>query len=181
MNLKLFPPMEKKLNESSKMEKEVSAGVLVVQTYHQEAKVLLIRTTRGIEIPKGHVEGNETIQEAALRELNEEAGVQGNVNFLLKQELFHKSEYLVQNRKMKKEKIQKEVYFFLGVPGEGFALTDAHEKSTLSALWFSKQDLLSLPAKEVPIVGDHREIASLALKLYEEEQVEKETDKGIDK
>ncbi|WP_109772839.1 NUDIX hydrolase [Quadrisphaera granulorum] len=63
---------------------EVSAGGIVVETSTGEARAALIaRLNRAGRLewclPKGHLEGDETPQEAAVREVAEETGITGVV------------------------------------------------------------------------------------------------------
>src|SRR5579883_3117253 len=58
--------------------KTVSAGALILREVDGELKIALAqrkRKTRTWVIPKGHVEPGETIEQAALREIYEEAGL----------------------------------------------------------------------------------------------------------
>lgn len=64
----------------------VSAGGVVVKKEHDLYSVLLLRDTRFPEwyLAKGHVEPNETLEQAALREVAEEAGIHFvRIHFLL--------------------------------------------------------------------------------------------------
>ncbi len=63
---------------------ETSAGGLVVDVVHgvPHAAIIARRNRAGrIEwcLPKGHLEGEETVEEAALREVSEETGIQGRI------------------------------------------------------------------------------------------------------
>ena len=63
---------------------EESAGGLVVDTAHVDQPVALIarHDKRGRliwSIPKGHIEAGESAQAAAIREVEEETGIRGNV------------------------------------------------------------------------------------------------------
>ena len=59
---------------------ERSAGGVVVRQSGDGTKVLLIRDPyRKWGLPKGHLEGGEGAQEAALREVREETGLEGLV------------------------------------------------------------------------------------------------------
>lgn len=54
------------------------SGAIVVRLDQEEPRVLLVTAKRNPDrwiFPKGHVEKNETAEEAALREAREEAGV----------------------------------------------------------------------------------------------------------
>lgn len=55
------------------MKETQSAGGVIL---NEEGQVLLVEQRRGVwSLPKGHLEGNETPLEAALREIDEETGV----------------------------------------------------------------------------------------------------------
>ena len=74
-----------KIIESEKPE-AVSAGGMVVSSYGQSVRILLVRDINYDDwvCPKGHVEPGETLGQAALREIKEEAGVtEANILFEL--------------------------------------------------------------------------------------------------
>ena len=63
---------------------EISAGGVVVDTSDAELRVAIIaRFNRGGRLewclPKGHPEGKETNEEAAVREIEEETGIDGSI------------------------------------------------------------------------------------------------------
>ncbi|MBT1004307.1 NUDIX hydrolase [Paenarthrobacter sp. DKR-5] len=63
---------------------EISAGGVIVDTSDDELRVAIIaRLNRGGRLewclPKGHPEGNENNQEAAIREIAEETGIDGHI------------------------------------------------------------------------------------------------------
>jgi len=58
------------------------AGAVVVRPGKSEPRILLVTARRNPDnwiFPKGHVEAGESLQDAALREAREEAGVNGKV------------------------------------------------------------------------------------------------------
>jgi 8-oxo-dGTP pyrophosphatase MutT (NUDIX family) len=64
------------------MAKFRQAGAIIVRTWRRELRILLVTARRNPQnwiFPKGHVEGQERLQDAALREAREEAGVDGKV------------------------------------------------------------------------------------------------------
>ena len=59
---------------------EVSAGGVLIQRFEGESRALVIRARKeGFEVPKGHIEPQETKEAAALRELREETGLVSSV------------------------------------------------------------------------------------------------------
>jgi 8-oxo-dGTP pyrophosphatase MutT (NUDIX family) len=90
------------------MEKQVSAGIV---PYHKEDKeYLLLHYQAGHwDFPKGHVEKQETLEEAALRELYEETGIkEAHVIKGFKERIEY---YFKEHDRL----IYKEVYFFLAL------------------------------------------------------------------
>jgi 8-oxo-dGTP pyrophosphatase MutT (NUDIX family) len=62
------------------MEMEKTAGGVVYRIQNGRLEVLLIHDRFGyISIPKGHLENDETVEEAALREIEEETGIRGKI------------------------------------------------------------------------------------------------------
>jgi 8-oxo-dGTP pyrophosphatase MutT (NUDIX family) len=58
------------------MPTELSAGVIVFRNVDAHREYLLLRSAHGHwEFPKGHLEADETWQQAAMRELAEESGI----------------------------------------------------------------------------------------------------------
>jgi 8-oxo-dGTP pyrophosphatase MutT (NUDIX family) len=107
---------------------EVSAGGVVVH----EGKVLVIVPTRRaadgshvLGLPKGHLDGDETLAQAAAREVREETGVTAE----LVQELGEVRYWYVRDRR----RVAKSVHFFLFsyVSGD---VTD-HDEEVLEARW----------------------------------------------
>lgn len=62
------------------MKYEKSCGVVTYILINNEIHYLLVRQTNGfLSFPKGHVEGDETEEETALRECLEETGLRVNI------------------------------------------------------------------------------------------------------
>ena len=59
------------------MQHEKSCGAIVYRTFHGNIELLLIKNQNGghWSFPKGHVEGAETEEETAVREIMEETGI----------------------------------------------------------------------------------------------------------
>ncbi|MFT4245832.1 MAG: NUDIX hydrolase [Micrococcaceae bacterium] len=142
------------------MVKEVSAGGLVVDFSTEEAMVAIIcRTNRGGKIewclPKGHVEKNETNEEAAVREVAEETGIEGEILDYLGTVNYR---FVV-----KGTRIYKTVYHYL-MKKVGGKLTVENDPDAEAddAEWVPLKDLpkwLSFP--------NERKISNLAAKKYE--------------
>ena len=63
------------------MKKEKSCGAVVYKIINKQLKILILKMQRGhYSMPKGHVEGNETEEETALREIKEETNLDVNID-----------------------------------------------------------------------------------------------------
>ncbi|MFH2020560.1 MAG: NUDIX domain-containing protein [archaeon] len=91
------------------MKEEISAGIVVYLNSKGERKYLILHYEEGhFDLPKGHLEGKETPQEAAIRETKEETGL--NIKIIPG---FEESiTYYFTDRT--KNKIHKKVIFFVG-------------------------------------------------------------------
>lgn len=65
------------MKKDTKKSEAVSAGGIIIRHTDSDLELLLIRDKRYTAwvVPKGHVEDGETLEQAALREIKEEAGV----------------------------------------------------------------------------------------------------------
>jgi 8-oxo-dGTP pyrophosphatase MutT (NUDIX family) len=63
------------------MKREFSAGGLVIRRFRGRPHVAVVRVKGGAvaALPKGHPDGGESMQEAAVREVREEAGLEAEV------------------------------------------------------------------------------------------------------
>jgi 8-oxo-dGTP pyrophosphatase MutT (NUDIX family) len=89
------------------MEKEKSCGAVIFRKQKSELEVLIIRQNEGHWcFPKGHVEGNETEQETAAREVKEETGAE--VRFI--------GGFREETHYSPKEGVEKDVVWFIAAP-----------------------------------------------------------------
>ena len=78
---------------------EVSAGAIIYTIINEERQYLLIRDFHGnYGFPKGHLEEGETEEEAAIREIREEVGLEVELDTSFREEL----NYLMPNGILKK-------------------------------------------------------------------------------
>ena len=126
-----------------------SAGAIILREIEGELKIALAqhqRTDKTWVLPKGHVEDGETIEEAALREIYEEAGLD-NVQLIR-----HLGTILRTSVKINGDVVHKTIHFFLA-----YALSN-NQSPTPSDLSFTE-------------VGWFRPGDAIELLPYEEEQV----------
>jgi 8-oxo-dGTP pyrophosphatase MutT (NUDIX family) len=87
-----------------------SAGAIILREVEGELKIALAQHQRSDKtwvLPKGHVEEGETIEEAALREIYEEAGLD-NVQLIK-----HLGTILRTSVKINDDVVHKTIHFFL--------------------------------------------------------------------
>lgn len=62
---------------------EISSGIALIKLDKDIPKLLLIKIRNNVfELPKGHLEENETLIETAIRELREETFLTSKINFI---------------------------------------------------------------------------------------------------
>ena len=94
------------------MKKYISAGIVVYRMHENKREYLLLQHSGNFghwDFPKGKVEANETLKEAAHRELLEEAGVTAKIILG-----FQESFTYFFTRREDDQKAEKEVTFFIG-------------------------------------------------------------------
>jgi len=117
--------------------KEKSCGVILVLRNDNEDKFLILQQTQGNwSFPKGHIDGDETPIECAIRELSEEAGIT-DVEFA---ELPSIEEYYVVDKAG--QKYDKTVELFIA-----FAKNDKviiQESEIINYKWVTYQEAINL-------------------------------------
>ena len=100
---------------------EVSAGAIIYTEMNVERQYLLIRDFHGnYGFPKGHLEKGETEEEAAIREIREEVGLEVELdtsfreelnyimpNGILKKSIYYLASYRDQTPIMQEEEVQE--------------------------------------------------------------------------
>lgn len=87
--------------------KEISAGGVVYRHHDGQLQIQLIRDRYGkITLPKGKMEPGETIEQTALREIEEETGITGRIVEPIE---IIKYQYHLQQQ----GKVDKEVHYYL--------------------------------------------------------------------
>eukprot|EP01055_Gregarina_sp_Pseudo9_P002489 Gregarina_sp_Pseudo_9__2488@NODE_2768_length_879_cov_7_995238_g2533_i0_p1_GENE_NODE_2768_length_879_cov_7_995238_g2533_i0NODE_2768_length_879_cov_7_995238_g2533_i0_p1_ORF_typecomplete_len186_score25_26NUDIX/PF00293_28/9_7e13_NODE_2768_length_879_cov_7_995238_g2533_i027560 len=118
---------------------EVSAGLILMRKRCNpgEHEALVICRSGDLELPKGHVEGQETLIETAQRELVEETGV---LNDILIGPKVGVAKYMVRSTRAPYvgQMVPKEVHYFSAFLCEGDALNlGAREIATKKLQWIS--------------------------------------------
>ena len=103
-----------------------TAGGVVLRQRNGEPEILMVRKSDGLLVfPKGHIESGETIEQAAMREVEEETGLQDLL-------LFEKLGVVVRSSVEKTgEQVIKEIHLFR-ISSSSFL----HHKSEEAYGWF---------------------------------------------
>jgi 8-oxo-dGTP pyrophosphatase MutT (NUDIX family) len=145
--------------ESNSNHTEVSAGGFVISKSDPSQVALMARFNRGGKlewcIPKGHLEENETSEQAALREVFEETGLEAEIIA----ELGEVNYQFIQDG----SKISKTVHVYLmqQTGGELTFENDPHKEAS-ELEWVQVSELLARLSH-----GNERRIAKMAIELIE--------------
>ena len=109
------------------MTKEKSCGALIYRTQESGLDILVLKHRKGGHwaFPKGHVEGNETEKETALREIKEETGLDVELQPGYRHRVFYSP----------KKGVKKEVVYFLGYAEDSRTIRQEEEISEIK--WVS--------------------------------------------
>lgn len=130
----------------------VSAGGVIVRDISNAIEVLLLRDRRydAWTLPKGHVEEGETLEQAALREIHEEAGVT-EASILFELGTFR--------RYVEKAQEWKTIHYFL-ISTSQDQPQGKYENEYMETRWFPLAQLpaMYLPEQEKVIVENQAKI-----------------------
>jgi len=118
--------------------REISAGGIVYRRNKGATEVALIRVRNRWCLPKGHVEEGEGVQEAALREVREETGLEGRVVTKLGDITYW---YMNKTKEGESIRIFKRVYFYLIRYLRGDVRR--HDQEVEEATWFPIEDVMT--------------------------------------
>jgi 8-oxo-dGTP pyrophosphatase MutT (NUDIX family) len=112
---------------------ETSSGGVIYRRSPEGVEVALTQTSRGAMwcLPKGRVEEEETIEEAALREVKEETGLTGAIRQPLRPIEYR---YTARDANGERTPIKKTVHFFLMEYRDGS--TADHDTEVVDVRWF---------------------------------------------
>jgi 8-oxo-dGTP pyrophosphatase MutT (NUDIX family) len=145
--------------ESNSNHTEVSAGGFVISKSDPNLVALMARFNRGGKlewcIPKGHLEGNETSEQAALREVFEETGLEAKVITSLGEVNY---QFIQDGAKISKT---VHVYLMQQTGGELSFEHDPHKEAS-ELEWVQVSELLARLSH-----GNEKRIAKMAIELIE--------------
>jgi bis(5'-nucleosidyl)-tetraphosphatase len=135
---------------------ERSAGVVVYRVCGGARQYLLLDYGKYWDLPKGHVEKDETDQAAAIRETTEETGI---TDLALDPSFCHEIEYFFRDRKG--QLIRKTVAFFLGLTeAETVTISDEHVGAEFMPFDQAIKRLKYANAKEVVKLAEKQLVAT---------------------
>lgn len=129
----------------------ISAGVIIYRIYNGMREYLILQYAAGHwDLPKGKAENGESLQETALRELQEETGI---VNVSL--DPHFKESFSYEFKDMHDNHRSKKVFLFLGEVSTTECIVLSHEHTHFAWITADKANKLSYyNAQEVILVAD---------------------------
>ena len=118
-----------------------SAGAIILREIEGELKIALAqhqRTDKTWVLPKGHVEEGESIEEAALREIHEETGLD-NVQLIK-----HLGSFIRESIKSNGDVVQKTIHFFLAYALENNQSSTPTDLIFTEVGWFKPEVAIEL-------------------------------------
>jgi 8-oxo-dGTP pyrophosphatase MutT (NUDIX family) len=118
-----------------------SAGAIILREIEGELKIALAhhqRTEKAWVLPKGHVEEGETIEEAALREIHEETGLD-NIQLIK-----HLGSFVRKSTKSNDDLVHKTIHFYLAYALENHQHTAPTDLLFTEVGWFKPTEAIEL-------------------------------------
>lgn len=118
-----------------------SAGAIILREIDGVLKIALAHHSRPIKpwvLPKGHVEDGESLEQAALREISEEAGLNSV------QLITHLGTILRESLKSNGDTEQKTVHLYLAYAIDEKQISRPSDERFLEVGWFSPQEAIEL-------------------------------------
>ena len=132
------------------MKRELSAGGVVLRTVDGHREVAVVNPRRGVTaLPKGHPDGDETLRQAATREVREETGLTADPGEKLGDVRYW---YTLHG-----ERVLKTVTFYLFAYRSG--TTDDHDDEVVAAGW--------VPLEEAPRLLSYKGEREMAARAHE--------------
>src|SRR5690348_4071406 len=118
-----------------------SAGAIILREVGGELKIALAqhrRSSKSWTLPKGHVDPDESLEQAALREIYEETGLH-NVQLMK-----HLGSFVRESIKSNGDVEQKTIHFYLAYSPGIEASSAPTDPSFIEVGWFSPEQALEL-------------------------------------